>query len=395
MRTLKIALAGLLACGALALAQPSAKPDAPKKATPKTELEKALEDALSAHPDIRIAEAKLALAQAELAKARSEVTQKVVLATGNVRTSRAMLKEAILRLERIKRAGATVSREEVGLAELTVQRYQAELEAAEATLKALRGGGTAAATADKKLWHHAFSPDGKLLFSTDDKVIRVWDSVTGKELGRHLWPSAGTKAAVGTTMAERIRKAMDGKAKIKETVEANKVMARLRELSGLEIKVVGGPGFDSSVSFNFGEVPLGAIFQYAEDSAMGNRFVFVVREYGLLFVPEDKIPPGAVTLMAFWKGADKAAEKKGDAKKDLNGKVIEVDGSKLKLDIGSDAGLYKVEMLEAFRLGPTPRYLGKVRIVDAQAKTSVAETVGRWSTTARVGDSVARRLIGR
>src|SRR5262249_54742626 len=93
MRTLKITLAALLACSAVALAQPPAKPDAPKKAAPKTDLEKALEEALASNPDIRIAEAKLALAQAELAKARNEVVQKVVTATANLRTSKAMLEE--------------------------------------------------------------------------------------------------------------------------------------------------------------------------------------------------------------------------------------------------------------------------------------------------------------
>lgn len=394
MRTLKPALAALLACAAAALAQPLAPPTpAAKPPAKKTDLEKALEEALKSHPDIRTAEAKLALAQAELTRARLEVAQKVVAANAALRVARAMLEEATRRLDALKKTGRAASRDEVAIAEVTVLRYQAEAEAAEATLKSLRGG---AAPAGAALWRGAaFSPDGKWLATLDGKAVRYWDARTGKEIQRLLWSTAAKPDTVGTSMAERIRKAMDGKMKLDQVVKADEVMGRLQELSGLKIKALGGPAFGKALVFNFGEVPLGAVFQFVEDSTEGARHVFVVREYGLLFVPEDKVPPGAVTLMGFWKGPAKAAEpKKADTKKDaVEGRVISVDKGLLQLSIGSDEGVARGDVMELFRLGTAPKYLGRVRIVEASPKQSVGETVGKLSGPVKAGDIVARSIL--
>src|SRR5579875_199982 len=70
----------------------------------------------------------------------------------------------------------------------------------------------------------------------------------------------------------------------------------------------------------------------------------------------------------------------------------------MTLSIGSDAGLAKGHTLELFRLNPAvpsqSKYLGTVRIVEAEAHQSVAQPVGRLSTLPQRGDRVASRIGG-
>lgn len=70
----------------------------------------------------------------------------------------------------------------------------------------------------------------------------------------------------------------------------------------------------------------------------------------------------------------------------------------MMLDIGSDAGLTKGNTLELFRLDrstPTQsKYLGTVRILEAEAHQSVAQPVGRLSSPPQRGDRVASRILG-
>ena len=54
------------------------------------------------------------------------------------------------------------------------------------------------------------------------------------------------------------------------------------------------------MSANLGEISFGAALQLLEDVLGGYRVV--VREYGLLIAPRERVPPGAVGLTEFWKG---------------------------------------------------------------------------------------------
>lgn len=83
----------------------------------------------------------------------------------------------------------------------------------------------------------------------------------------------------------------------------------------------------------------------------------------------------------------------------VEGLVKNTDSSGLMtLTIGSDAGLTKGHTLELFRLNPSApsqsKYLGTVRIVEAEAKQSVAQPVGRMSSPPQRGDRVASRILG-
>jgi myosin heavy subunit len=83
----------------------------------------------------------------------------------------------------------------------------------------------------------------------------------------------------------------------------------------------------------------------------------------------------------------------------VEGLVKNTDSSGLMtLTIGSDAGLTKGHTLELFRLNPSvpsqSKYLGTVRILEAEAHQSVAQPVGRLSSPPQRGDRVASRILG-
>jgi hypothetical protein len=72
---------------------------------------------------------------------------------------------------------------------------------------------------------------------------------------------------------------------------------------------------------------------------------------------------------------------------------VSSSGILMTLSIGSDAGLAKGQTLELYRLNPA-KYLGTVRILQADAKQAVAQPVGRLSDKPRSGDRVASRILG-
>jgi hypothetical protein len=87
---------------------------------------------------------------------------------------------------------------------------------------------------------------------------------------------------------------------------------------------------------------------------------------------------------------------------DVQGLVKDTDSKGgavlMTLSIGSDAGLAKGHTLELFRLNPAmpsqSKYLGTVRILEAEAHQSVAQPVGRLSAPPQPGDRVASRILG-
>ncbi len=75
--------------------------------------------------------------------------------------------------------------------------------------------------------------------------------------------------------------------------------------------------------------------------------------------------------------------------------VNESDKTLVKLTIGSDAGLQKDQTLEVYRFNPSPAYLGRLVIVDADLHNSVARLLrqpGMAPPTLQPGDEVASKL---
>lgn len=76
----------------------------------------------------------------------------------------------------------------------------------------------------------------------------------------------------------------------------------------------------------------------------------------------------------------------------IEGQVVKINGTLLQLSAGSDAGLKKDHTLELFRLGPSPKYLGMVRITDIEAKVAVAVPVGKLLAEPQAGDQFSSQI---
>jgi hypothetical protein len=81
---------------------------------------------------------------------------------------------------------------------------------------------------------------------------------------------------------------------------------------------------------------------------------------------------------------------------DVEGVILETDAKTglVTISIGTDSGVNVGNTLEVFRIKPEPKYLGTIRILDAQAK----QAVGRLTTPPRYGllekgDIVATKIM--
>jgi hypothetical protein len=78
----------------------------------------------------------------------------------------------------------------------------------------------------------------------------------------------------------------------------------------------------------------------------------------------------------------------------VEGLVKKAEGNLLTLSIGSDSGLAKGHTLEVFRLEPTPKYLGKVLVMEVWPHAAVAKPVPKPLGTIQEGDHVASKILG-
>ncbi len=84
----------------------------------------------------------------------------------------------------------------------------------------------------------------------------------------------------------------------------------------------------------------------------------------------------------------------------VNGKIEIVSGSDLvQINQGTDHGLEKDHTLDVYRLTPEAKYLGMVRIIDANTRAAVARVVATGNVALRsqlkVGDLVTSKLTSR
>jgi hypothetical protein len=210
--------------------------------------------------------------------------------------------------------------------------------------------------------------------------------------------AAGVKPPAQGPMAERIKKALDKEMIVRFAGSPRQVLEQLLEKVEdvpskiqLEEKDLGN---SKTVDLIFREpVPLGALFQAYQDSVPPN-VRFVVRDYGILVTDDKHVPPGAPLLYDVWKGGKETKAAKTAER--VEGKVKAVD-DKAKLfmiDIGSDAGLKKGDLLELYRPDPkAPKYLGRLKVVEVKATEAVAEPFGGAKDgEVKVGDNVTSQL---
>jgi hypothetical protein len=78
----------------------------------------------------------------------------------------------------------------------------------------------------------------------------------------------------------------------------------------------------------------------------------------------------------------------------VEGLIRTVDRNLVTLTIGGDAGLQRGQTLEVFRYSPTPRYIGRIRIVDVSAHEAVGRAEGKTNGQMQRGDTVASSIMG-
>lgn len=263
----------------------------PKKtAKKKSELEQLIEAALKNHPDIQVAEAKAQAAAAELKQAKSRVVQEVVQQHFAMKAqARAVVaaEERLAALEKLKGA--------VGLEEINAAREA--LINAKAKLEQLR-------ISQEHQWKNR-------------DAIRLWDYRTGKAINRGLlWLQAQQRydltlrdmAAVRSEyekalaefsrkakspMVERIRKAMAMPVSVKHKgTPLTTIIEDLSRKTRIPIQLPGSHHL-TSYTVELEGATLQAVLEWLEDQT-GMRFV--VRSYGLLMAPSDRLPPGGIPL---------------------------------------------------------------------------------------------------
>ncbi len=419
MRTMAVnatALALLLAGASLALGQPAPKhrveeeeeapakrkvtrveeEEGPRAKAPaaKSKLEEMLAQALKDNPDIRVATAKLGEAEAQLNRVRLQVMQKVVTLYHTIemaRTDVATAERALARMKQLSKTRA-VSHDEVDAAEAALAAAKAKLAAVEAEVPYVTGKQpqTADAAALRGMLYLSRVQAANSLLGYS-MTLRLSDLATGGVAGAGPAPRA-----VQGPLAERLRKALDEPVSLSVTeAGVSDVLRLLREKEpALNVKFVPGLA-PPKLTFELKDLSLGAALEYLEDSLP--HYTIVVREYGLLLTPTERVPPGAVPLHDFWKkarGQTAAGAEKNPPAQDVEGVVKKVDASGLvTISVGSDAGLVKGHTLEVFRTtAPTPKYMGTIQVLETTRTEAVCRPVGHMPGMPTAGDRVASRI---
>jgi hypothetical protein len=94
-------------------------------------------------------------------------------------------------------------------------------------------------------------------------------------------------------------------------------------------------------------------------------------------------------------GAGATVNAKNPPPENVEGMVTKTDSSGLlTLSIGSDDGVLKGHTLEVFRLSPSAKYLGTVRVIQVTPHEAVAQPVNRPLSPIQQGDKVASKILG-
>lgn len=78
----------------------------------------------------------------------------------------------------------------------------------------------------------------------------------------------------------------------------------------------------------------------------------------------------------------------------IEGQVTRSEGNLVSISVGSDNGLTKNHTMEIFRLGATPDYIGRIRLVEVSAKGAVGQFINKPRKAPQIGDRVASRILG-
>jgi hypothetical protein len=292
---------------------------APKE---KSGLEKALEEALKSNPDLRVAAAKVHEAEATLSRARLQVTQKVVTAFQAVEIAKVTVQIAQKTLERLRflQKSNAVETEGVTKAEQELTAAKGKLATAEADFNYLLGKSaanklfgnfTTTVPLSSGVLMRSTTLGGLQGLNTTTYGVPVLDYNTGNLLSYYAPANAlvvrGQPKQAPIAAADKIRKALDRRVTMKftDTPARDALKMIQKEADGLHIQAsLKDAGWNEKITATLTDVPLGAVLQLLEDTLGDYRTI--VRGYGLLIVPQGRVPPGAVPLGDFWQGGVKS-----------------------------------------------------------------------------------------
>ncbi len=270
-------------------------------APPFRSLDEVLMQALKSNPDLRVAESKVREAEAEYNRVRIQVMQKVVKLEFDIKDAKEKVAQLTIRHDRTNaqfKRGTTPAQE--------FETAQAELLAAKAALARLEG-------------------ELPFLLGKQPQLAKVWsgDPNVAGGIVNIDFGNDGTRYLAGSGLSftfsapppgsttDKIRKALDTPITLKfedrsfdNVLEAFRKSAKGINLMANAKDVNKDLRFDVDMSE---PVALGAALQWLEDQT---SLRFVLREYGIVAVPQAKLPPGAVGVVEFWRTGhhtDKAA----------------------------------------------------------------------------------------
>jgi hypothetical protein len=383
-------------------------------------LEQLIARAVQDNPDIRVAEAKVREAEAELNRTRLLVTQKIITLTQSLEAQKGVVLNGQEHLDALRR-GFEVGRvpaETLTTAEGTLLQEKSKFATLEAELPALLGTIPRGLTKNaSSRWQSlglvsppsdfvssvAFTPDGQVLATVADGTVRVWDAKTGKQLqlSRTSGEVVSANSALGGTMAERIRKALDTPIRVSfSKTPLAEVLATLQQSVPVPITFVSKipPQPQMVVTLQLTDsLPLGAVLEAIADAL---DLEFAVRDYGILVRDNGgfRLPEGAISLHGFWKGSAQPSgliTARKAPKADIEGTINMVRTTGLvSLDIGSDAGLHVGSQLQVYRLTPEPKFLGTLEVVTVKNSEAVAKRLSATGGDLHAGDRIAGSLEG-
>ena len=241
----------------------------------KSALEQALEAALKNNADLRVAASKLALTEAELDRTRLLVRQKVESAYADVQAARGDVEQQLKHVRRLKELKGSVPQSSISEAEAQLSEKKAKLAVAERELNHLQGKSTAVITG-----------------SLDSETLQYRRYIA--RLVQLQMDQPKTEAS------DKLRTALRKKATLscKKATPAEYLALVKKTAGGLNVHAnTKGEAWTGAIDADFEDVTIGGMLQYLEDSLPGHQIV--VREYGLLIVSKDKVPPGALSLATF------------------------------------------------------------------------------------------------
>ncbi len=278
-----------------------------KKAQDK--LDEQYSQALKTNPDIKVAEAKLREAEAEVTRVRLGVLQRLRLIHAKINFAKAQVDLTEARWQREKQiyAKGAGSMADLLASEAEMRKAQADLTVAEAELPYLLGERPGGAVAGI-----TFSPDGRLLHTVEaDGSVRIWDITSGKAVvqqpGAPLQGPAPSAPMPGSAN-EKLREALDTQFKVNlQDIDLKDALKFVQDrIENLNIHVSARKASEKRVSIDLvAEIPVGAFFQFLEDET---GCVFIIRDYGIVVVDRDRLPPGAALLATFWRQKPAAKE---------------------------------------------------------------------------------------